>query len=122
LVYTANFKAAARFLGVRRCVSIARMARFWMGESYPCLAPPWGLVRSFKRGEIDEGDFRDAYRSEVLDKLDAQEIAGELDGAVLLCFEPPGQFCHRGLVAEWLQEAGIKTSEVGVADGSHSGA
>ena len=33
---------------------------------------------------------------------------------VLLCWEKPGDFCHRRLVADWLEKAiGIKISELG---------
>lgn len=40
-----------------------------------------------------------------LDHLDPRALLEELgENAVLLCFERPGQFCHRRLVAEWLEE------------------
>ena len=50
-----------------------------------------------------------AYKS-LLAKLDPQQIVDFLervsDGkdVVLLCYEKPGDFCHRQLVAEWLNE------------------
>lgn len=37
----------------------------------------------------------------------------ELDGSVLLCWEKSGAFCHRRLVAEWLEDAvGEKVQEL----------
>lgn len=34
------------------------------------------------------------------------------DGAILCCYEPPGQFCHRKLVSEWFNYHGIKCTEL----------
>ena len=40
-----------------------------------------------------------------MDKLDPAQVAADLGpNAILLCWEPPGKFCHRRLVAEWLEE------------------
>jgi hypothetical protein len=36
--------------------------------------------------------------------LNPVRVADELEGKVLLCWELPGQFCHRRLVAEWLEK------------------
>jgi uncharacterized protein (DUF488 family) len=52
-----------------------------------------------------------------LDKLDPGEVAYELGSeAVLLCWEAPGRFCHRRLVATWLEEAlGVDVPECAIA-------
>jgi hypothetical protein len=32
---------------------------------------------------------------------------------ILLCYESPGQFCHRRILAEWLfEQAGLEVSEL----------
>jgi len=36
--------------------------------------------------------------------LNPVHVADDLEGKVLLCWELPGQFCHRRLVAEWLEK------------------
>jgi len=46
------------------------------------------------------------YQRETLNKLDPTKVFEELGfDVVLLCWEAPGKFCHRRLVAEWLEEA-----------------
>jgi len=59
----------------------------------------------------------DAYREEyqkILDKLDPRKVFEDLGpDAILLCWEPPGKFCHRGLVAAWLEEKlGVQVPEL----------
>ncbi len=51
----------------------------------------------------------------VLSKLDPQTIFDELgENSVLLCFEKPTEFCHRFLVAGWLEmNLGIEIDEFG---------
>jgi hypothetical protein len=51
---------------------------------------------------------------EILRKLDAQRVYDDLRGKILLCWEPPGVFCHRRMVAEWLEhKLGIVVPEWG---------
>jgi len=55
------------------------------------------------------------YKETVLDVVDFNEIKGRLEqlggDVVLLCFERPGSFCHRHLIAKWLSENGLPCSE-----------
>lgn len=45
------------------------------------------------------------YRSEILSGLNPLEVYSELDNSVLLCWERAGAFCHRRIVADWLENA-----------------
>jgi hypothetical protein len=67
-------------------------------------------------------EYLERYQTEVLDRLDAQDVLDDLvrisNGCVpvLCCFERvgSGQWCHRSLVAQWLSETlGIKVPEIG---------
>lgn len=70
-------------------------------------AAPWG-----PRDLADHGEFTDRY----IARLDAigidfflrrfAEISEAHDGRglVFLCFEPAGEFCHRRVLASWLEE------------------
>lgn len=89
-------------------VSIARNApRGFVMPAYRQLAPgTW-----FKRTAYDE--YRKLY-FEQLAKLDPQKVVDdlhELAGGhepVLLCWErlrKPGEWCHRRMVAEWLEQS-----------------
>ena len=82
-------------------VSIARSAPKWYkGRHYPALAPSWSLVKVENPAEYE---YR--YRREVLDRLNPKKVIAELgEDAILLCWEKPGEFCHRRLVAAWLNE------------------
>jgi len=62
---------------------------------------------------VDEAAYAIEYQRDVLCKLDAAKVVEDLGSdAVLLCWEAPGKFCHRRLVAAWLEEAlGIEVPE-----------
>ena len=96
---TSNF---ARSANDPNAVAISQgIPRWYKGRRYPRLAPSWELIR------IEEKElFTALYRKNVLDKLDPQEVYADLgEDAVLLCWESPGKFCHRRIVAEWLEKA-----------------
>lgn len=62
----------------------------------------------------DPTEFIRLYRSQVLQNLDPRQVLLELggDNVVLLCWEAPGEFCHRLVVAAWLQkELGVAVKE-----------
>jgi uncharacterized protein (DUF488 family) len=49
-------------------------------------------------------EFGMRYYEETLSTLDPQTVYDELgEDAILLCFEKPPTFCHRHLVAKWLE-------------------
>jgi len=62
--------------------------------------------------KMTNGEYRAAYQ-EILDRLDPRKVYQELgEDAILLCWEKPGEFCHRRLVAEWLErELGVEVPE-----------
>jgi hypothetical protein len=73
--------------------------KWYKGELYKKLAPPWEIVKI-----KDEATFRRLYHEMVLSHLNPVHVADDLEGKVLLCWELSGQFCHRRLVAEWLEK------------------
>lgn len=102
--YFANLK------NVPNPLSISGKAPHWYsGPQFKVLAPKWAFFSAYKKGEIDAIGYTERYNAEVLAPLDPEEIAErivELAGpnATLLCYEKPGDFCHRRLVAAWLDE------------------
>ncbi len=110
---TSNF---ARSGSHPRAVAISRtQPRGWTGRVYEPLAPSWRLLAAAKSGAIDEDEYIRRYRAEILSKLDPAGVYADLgEDAVLLCWERSGAFCHRRLVAEWLEEElGVLVPEVG---------
>ena len=94
-----------------RLVGISQgVPKWYRGEVFKKLAPSWAIVKM-----SDTDKYTQAYTSQVLDKLDPLEVAKELDNSILLCWEKAGDFCHRRLVAEWLEKAtGQEVPEWGV--------
>jgi uncharacterized protein (DUF488 family) len=98
----------------RHAVSIAAKAPVWFkGREYKKLAPKYTFFKKYKL-DGDEKYYTEQYYKEVLDKLDSQQVFDELgENAVLLCWEKKGEFCHRLLVAEWLEKTlGITIEEI----------
>lgn len=107
-------------------VAISRIQpSFYKGASYVKLAPSWNILSAFKHPELvgEEAASKETYikrfTEEILDKLDAFQVVSELEKLtgvddskiVLLCYEKPTDFCHRHLVADWLNKNGFATAE-----------
>lgn len=58
--------------------------------------------------------YTNIYRDTVLSNLNSTNVVKELgDNAVMLCYEKPGDFCHRHLIADWISKnTGITVEEV----------
>ena len=92
-------------------VAISQGVPTWYeGRVYRALAPSWELVKL-----TDTEEYAKRYKCEVLSRLDPQKVLEDLgDNAILLCWEKAGEFCHRRLVAEWLNETlGMEVEELG---------
>ena len=95
-------------------VSIAgKTPENFTGRKYRQLAPKYYFFRKYKL-DGDAEFYTSQYQAEVLDQLDPKEVLRDIgEDAVLLCWEKPGQFCHRHLVAKWLKEKlGIEVTEL----------
>jgi len=112
---TSNYARCAKH---PNAVSIAGRAPDWYeGRQYKILAPKKDFFLEYKRTG-DEAAYIEEFQRRVLDPLDPRQIYEELGpNAILLCWEAPGpgQFCHRWLVARWLEKhLGITIPEVGM--------
>jgi len=99
-VKTSNFSRICRQLNnFGSNVSIALRAPNWYrGRRYPALAPRREMLKMI------DATYRIEYQK-ILDKLDPRKVFDDLgEDAILLCWEAPGKFCHRRLVAEWLEK------------------
>jgi len=71
-------------------------------------APTWGLVGNLKNGIIDEHQYEMEYRDLMLNSWNTyqdkwQELLKSQE-VTLVCFCPAGTFCHRVLLAGYLQK------------------
>ena len=79
---------------------------------YKPLIPPKQLVLDYKSNKISVQEYTRIYK-EQLNNLDPFKVYDELFNAILLCWEKPGRFCHRRLVADWIYyNTGHKVSEI----------
>lgn len=84
------------------------------------LAPPWILLNAYRNGEITEAQYTEVFSEQLL-KLNPKTILDELeliasdDELVIMCHCGSKSFCHRHLVAEWLQSnMHVEIEEYGV--------
>ena len=118
-IYTSYFARIRNFPQGMVPVSIAAYTPSWYtGACYDKLAPPFEIVSAYKQGRLPWGDFREAYTEQVLNKLSADEVVSDLSkltdqpAIALVCYEIPGDNCHRVIVSEWLsKEHGITVAE-----------
>jgi len=68
------------------------------------LAPPRPLLEMYEEGLINAEEYTILYTEDILDKLDPKEIAEKVNNSVMLCWEQPPRFCHRRVVAKWLED------------------
>jgi len=123
-IYTSYF---ARLSKIRKDenlfpISIARFLPKWIEApvyEYKKLAPSKELLLDIKNGDISVEEYKQIYKEEVLDNLNPHALVTHLQNmapfdkdVVLLCYERPGEFCHRSLVVQWFRENGIDCSEL----------
>lgn len=73
---------------------------------YRLIAPPAEFLDLIKRGELTEATYADAYKEQVLDKLDAYDVYNEIielygENACIVDYET---HCHRRIFADWIQD------------------
>ena len=89
----------------------------WAGLRFPSLAPTSNMFQEIKSRKINKIEYEHRYREEVLGKLDAGYIYITLKNNVLLCWEQPGEFCHRRIIANWIfEELGYDVPEWNTKD------
>ena len=103
-------------------ISICGKAPDWYkGLQYKKLAPKYDFFMEWKKNR-DNDYYIKCFNEQVLDKLDIREVCSDLwhlsdntcltaPDICLICYENPGDFCHRHLVADWLNKNGIPCKE-----------
>ena len=96
----------------------------YAGNTYKAFAPKLGFWMTWHDNlgtwskEKSDYFYIEHYYDEVLSKLDPMDVMEELGNMpILLCYEDNMDFCHRHLVAFWLElMLGIKTYEIKMND------
>lgn len=84
------------------------------GRMFPKLAPHWGMIQRLRAPRVvapgqrtPEEVYTAEYHKIILSRLNPEEVYDKLSkmGKVLLCYEAPGEFCHRRIIAEWFESS-----------------
>lgn len=102
---------------IEHSVSIAgKCPDYYKGVQYKKLAPLYWFFKKYKEDNNQEF-YIEQYNNLVLAKLNPEVIYNKLTcndscDCILMCWEKPNQFCHRHLVAKWLENnLGITVKE-----------
>ena len=112
-------------------ISICGKAPDWYkGLQYKKLAPKYDFFMKWKENH-DNDYYIKCFNEQVLNKLSAEQTVKELykltsnmvlnpklfsdrslvPDIALICYEKPSDFCHRHLVADWLNKNGVECKE-----------
>jgi len=89
---------------------------YYEGLQYKILAPKYSFFIKWKETQ-DNDYYIEHFYKEVLDKLNPNDVVTQLytlsNGydICLICYETPEKFCHRHLVADWLNRSGFECKE-----------
>lgn len=90
----------------------------WSYPEYKSLAPSWSIYNEYKNLGGTKERYTERYIKERLQVLEIDKVIKDLEnlsngynGIALICYEKPGDFCHRHLVAAWLKFNGYEVNE-----------
>ena len=122
MIYTSYFAKLKSLPDNIVPISICGKAPNWYkGLQYKKLAPKIQFFMKWKENH-DNDYYIKCFTEQVLDKLNATDvvldlyklsygfITGKYD-TCLICYEKPQDFCHRHLVADWLNKNGFNCEE-----------
>ena len=106
MIYTGYFSKVKEYKSSGyTVVSISRTEPFPVDGKLTLLAPDEKILWGYKNGKIDEMEYTSLY----LDQLDKVGIRNILlgihsfgDNVVLVCWESPEKFCHRHILADYI--------------------
>ena len=131
MIYTSYFANLRKLPENIIPISICGKAPDWYkGLQYKKLAPKYDFFMEWKKNH-DNDYYIKCFKEQVLDKLNVDDVVKELDSLLidvtttlnykvdsmlvpriaLVCYEKPSDFCHRHLVADWLNKNGISCKE-----------
>ena len=98
-------------------ISICSKTPDWFkGLQYKELVPKYGFFMEWKKNH-DNVYYIQCFNDQVLKDLNIENVVFQLyslaraKDIALICYEKPSDFCHRHLVAEWLNQNGYRCDE-----------
>lgn len=101
-------------------IAIGDSKSFVVPRKMKVLAPSWKLLKEYRSGIISEDQYIERFMKKLslLDPYKTVQALGRLTKGLeplLLCHCSKSEFCHRHIVAEWLeQETGMIIEELGM--------
>lgn len=137
MIYTSYYAMIKKFPSNVIPISIAGIApKGYKGLQYKKLAPKYSFFSKWKENHDNEYYIKN-YNELVLKDLDPASVVADLYSMLpdpaktflknesgdapwtnddchiaLVCYEKSGDFCHRHLVADWLNQAGYDVKEL----------
>lgn len=119
-IYTSYFAMIRKFPDNIEPVSIARVTpKFFQGKKIESVMPTSSILWEYKQNP-DKERYIKRYEREVLSKLNIDELNQIFNSILqesgkehiaLICYEKSSDFCHRHILARWLNERGIECKE-----------
>lgn len=120
MIYTSYFAKLKSLPDNIIPISICGKAPDWYkGLQYKKLAPKYDFFMEWKRTH-DNDYYIKCFKKQVTDQLNILNVIRDLidmsnisddQNICLICYEKPSDFCHRHLVAKWLNDNGFKCEE-----------
>ena len=96
----------------------AQIPRWYPGLRYLKLAPKYGFFTQWKKDHNNDYYIK-CFKAQVLQNLDAFRVLRDLEAlssgkdVALICYEKSSDFCHRHIVADWLNTYRLDVREWG---------
>lgn len=119
MIYTSYFRNIKKLEsdGIIPIAICGGIPEGYKGRWYKKVAPSWSIYSEYK----DSGDskrYTERFLKEILAKRNVEQVfqdlynlADETSNFAMICYEKPGDFCHRHLVADWFRDYGIECKE-----------
>jgi len=106
-----SYYAMCKYLDVLKIPHVAISIfppKWYRGPVFKTLAPTKEILIAAKDDIINDEEYILLFQDEILNKLDPHQVYNNLislygPDIALLCFEKPGDFCHRHIVALWFE-------------------
>ena len=109
MIYTGYYAKLKEYenAGLQPLSIAGRAPSFYKGPQYKSFAPEYKMFMDWKKGKIDNMEYTSIF-TKHLDTLDKEAVRRTLNSfdkdVILLCYEKTGDFCHRHIVADWIEK------------------
>lgn len=120
MIYTGYYAKLKKYEneGLYPIAISGKVPDFYTKAYWSDFAPRYDMFLEWKSGKIDNFQYTVQYKEWLnsLDKQEIRDIIKELEDEnktiIFLCYEKSGEFCHRHVLADWLEEnLGMRVEE-----------